>query len=200
MPTPPPPLRPSTCRPTAHPLKPTPSSCGPPSGAPGTNASSVQCTRTHRRRSARSTPSLATSTQWPQPNISSSPTSRRLLGTVMLCHIHRYHPLPMSMARAMFLLSKGGGPLTSAWGSIDPTFSSKVKKNVLCKHFLACAIASNVVWTYTTCICVMAVELTLATFFFLHFFDLLTCCMCVGAVLAYRYVLSCAFACMCCSH
>ena len=69
-------------------------------------------------------------------------------------------PPPMSMARAvfllsrgpfakgaMFLLSKGGGPLTRARGAIDGNAHQNSKKNYWCTHFLACAIGVNVVGT-----------------------------------------------------
>ena len=71
-------------------------------------------------------------------------------------------PPPMSMARAVFLLSRGGGHLQRGpcfffqrgGGSIDTRtgghgreFSSKLQKKYLCTHFLACAIGVNVVGT-----------------------------------------------------
>ena len=47
----------------------------------------------------------------------------------------------------MFLLSKGGGPLTHARGAIDGNSHQNSKKNYLCTHFLARAIGVNVVGT-----------------------------------------------------
>ena len=74
-----------------------------------------------------------------------------------------YPPPPMSMARTVFLLSRGGGPfakgamflllkggggpLTRARGAIDANSHQNSKKNYLCAHFLACAIGVNMVGT-----------------------------------------------------
>jgi hypothetical protein len=77
---------------------------------------------------------------------------------------HHYHPPPpVSRARAMFLISRGGGHWqggpcfffrrggsidTRTGGPLTRVLVKKSKKNSLCMHFLACAIGVNVVRTH----------------------------------------------------
>ena len=83
-----------------------------------------------------------------QPSVGGGGTFRASQSHAWALHILHITPHTHTlMARAVFLLSKGGGPLTRSRGAIDANSHQNSKKKYLCTHFLACAISVNVVGT-----------------------------------------------------
>ena len=90
---------------------------------------------------------------------------------------------PLSITRATFLLSKGGDLLTR--GAMFLLLLQTWFGHILCTkmYHLCDGCGAHV-----------------GHFFFLQFCDLLSCFICMGAVLAKECVSFCALVCMCCTH